>query len=400
MRRLSPGAAGKQYDVGVKKTLPAFFFRFFVFSLSTTAAMGILLFLFVWIVHPPYLTRAVNSRLKEIPGYKARVARVKVEPWGARVVVDGVAIEKLERTAPAMFLKADRVTADLSWGGIIGGDWEADVFLDKPEALFLMRQRLPGQPRKVGVWQAFFSGLRPFRVGTVKIRNGDLRIQNEESIPPADFSFNGIIAEGANMANRADRLGKGPARLEGQCRFMGHAPLRLFVEVVPFQEHATFRMKGQLDRFELKTLNPSLRHFTGTDIEAGVIDVEAELSAEGAEFSGNVKRRVEGLDVIGRAEEHLGFIQRVKEFVFEVWLKGRQKDGVMAAEYRLAGPLGYRDADVFLACVWAAKSAFLQSLRPVIPPEIRMGTPEQAEEEWMALQDRERKKAGRHPGPR
>lgn len=312
--------------------------------------------------------------------------------------MDRLRLEKNEEQAPAAFLSVETITLDLSWRDLLRGRYVFTVRLKNPKTLFLMRQRKPGQARKFGLWQPFFAKLSPFRIDRVIISNGSLRLRNDEDIPPTDIYFDRIDVEGTNLANRPSLLRPVPTRVAGTGRMMNEAPLTLEVEAKPFEEHATFELTGKLERFDLTRLNPVLRHYTGVDIERGFMTVQGKFSSTDGKFDGRVHRESEELNILGKTDAHLSFIQTAKEFIFEAWLNSK-KDKTshnLEADYELVGPLGYMDQDLFLAAVWVSKSAFLQSLRPTLPKTVTMGTPEQAEEEWMALQAKQRKKLQKH----
>lgn len=364
---------------------------------AVVLSLGLLLPLVVvvglWCSLSWFLTREANRRLGEIPGYAASVGRVRVGLVPLRLMVRDLKIDKREEAAPAVFLTLASGTVEVSPGALLWGRWVLRVGLDRPAGRFLMRQRKPGQPRKFALWQRFFAKLPLFRISQLSITDGSLRLQNGEDIPPLDLTFDRIEGTVTHLSNRPGHFGK-PPRLEGSARMMGQAPMTLVIETKPFQERVDFHLKGSLKGFDLSTLNPVLRHYTGVDLERGRMDVEGDLTASGGRFRGRVQRTISGLKVIGPREHHRGLVPLLKEAFLQAWLNRRKDDtGDITGGYALSGPLGYMNADVFLAGVWVAKSAFLQSLRPTLPPEVVMGSPAQAEADWMALQARERAKA-------
>ncbi len=350
----------------------------------------------LWFLHPRYLTREINKRLAQIPGYNGEVAKARVG-FAGTLIIKQFRIDKNEEKAPAAFISADTIILDLSWRHLLKKNLVGTIKLQNPKSLFLMRQRKPGQARKFALWQPYFATFPSFRINRIKIVNGSLRVRNDEDIPPTDLYFDQINAEGTNLTNRPQLLLSSSTRVRGMGRMMNEAPLTVDVEVNPFQEHAAFKLKGKLERFNLTRLNPVLRYYTGVDLEKGYATIEGKFSAGEGHFTGRVHRKCEELDILGKTDTHLTFIQAAKEFIFEKWIKGKKdKDsGNLEADYDLSGPLGYMDQDIFLATVWVGKSAFLQSLRPTLPEAVKMGSPEQAEEEWMELQARERKKIRR-----
>ncbi len=357
----------------------------------------ILLAAVAWNLHPKYLTREINKRLAQIPEYHGEVQRAEINPLTGNLTITGLRLHKNKKTAPAGFGSAEKIVVQFSWRALLKRQYLLAVHVEKPVTRFLMRQRKPGQPRKVALWQPFFAKLPPFRMNRVTISDGSLRVRNDEDIPPTDLFFDQINLEGTNFTNRESLLLPSPVKVSGTGRMMNEAPLTLEVEAVPFKEHATFTLKGKLERFNLTRLNPVLRNYTGVDIEKGFTSVDASFSVEGQNFKGRVHRTSEELIILGKTDGHLPFIQGLKEVMFEKWLNRRKdKEGNLEADYDVTGPLGYMDQDIFLAAVWVAKTAFLQSLRPTLPETVTMGMPEQAEEDWMALQARERKKAAAH----
>jgi hypothetical protein len=342
-----------------------------------------------------FLTDAVNRRLATIPHYKAHVARADIRFRPLGVVIDGLSFGKDEVAAPAAFVTIHRLQIFIVPSALRHKFFLIDhVSLDGADSLFLMRQRKPGQPPKFGLWQKFFEGLPAFWVRRVSVRNGSIRIRNDEDIPATDIYFSRVNVHGSNMANRRWLVkGGSKARLEGTGRMMDHAPLWMSVEAEPFASSATFRLKGRLRDFRLVTLNPVLRHYTDMDLNNGLLDIDGDIAVGGGVYVGDVRRSQAGVKVFKKGEKHGGLGIFMKEFFVQAWLNRQAgKDGKIDETYILTGPLGYLNHDVFLAGAWTAKTAFLQSMRPRMPEKVEMGPPEQAEAEWMELQAKEREK--------
>jgi hypothetical protein len=343
---------------------------------------------------PGFLADALDRRLRAVPGYDGGVGSVRWEWLRPRLIVSRFRLDKRDATPPAFFLSADEIRVGLSRRELLRGKLVLELTLERPRVLFLMRQRTVGQPRKVRLWHAFFAHSPPFRVERLTVVDGALRFRNDQCIPPLDIRFDRVSLTADNLANRRSLIAAGPTTVAGRGRLMDHAPVRIEVAATPFSEHPAFRLAGDVKDLDLLFLNDILRHHTGLELKQGVLDMGGEFTAADGEFRGRVDRRIRNLSVRSR---HRGMIMGVKEWIFQSWIDRREDDdtGSIDDDFGLSGPLGYTDQDVFLAAVWVAKSAFLQTLRARVPPDVRLDTPEQAQDRWAALQALERAKNGR-----
>ena len=107
------------------------------------ALLFALLLAAVWWVPSWCLTRAVNGRLRSIPGYDGGVGGVRLSWWPLALVVTDLRIEKREETAPAAFVTVPSARVDVGLGSLLGGRVRLRIRLDRPDARFLMRQRKP-----------------------------------------------------------------------------------------------------------------------------------------------------------------------------------------------------------------------------------------------------------------
>lgn len=362
----------------------------FLFVLAAVLGMAS----FALRVLPKILTHRINGRLRAVSGYDGGVERVRLKWAKPRLILHQFHLNKRDATPPGVFLSADQISIGFSWSALLRGNLVLDVTLEKPRIVCLMRQRGIGEPLKYGLWQEFFAPRVPFRMDRVTINDGILRFQNDQSIPPIDVTFDEVTLTADNLANRESMVLPKTTLIKGCGRLMDHAPVRLSVEMEPFKKHSTFRLKGEVKDFNLVFLNEVLRHYTGLELKKGSLTMGGEFTVRDGEFNGRVHRRIEGLIVRSR---HRGFINGMKEIYFQAWIDRREDTitGRIENDFRLSGPLGYMDQDAFLAAVWVAKSAFLQSLRARMTGEIRMGTPEEAQDKWAAQQAREREKRAR-----
>jgi len=339
---------------------------------------------------PGLLLRELNRRLASIPGHDGRAQTLRIGWREGAVSIGGFSLEKKERTAPAVFVTARSATARVDWAALRRRRLVLDVSLEKPDALFLMQRRRPEMPRRTGLWRP--QGLPPFALRELRITDGKIRLRNDDVIPPTDIFFDGIELAFRNMANRPSLLASATATIAGTGRFMGRGALALDVAVRPFQPHAVYVASGSLRGFDLKAVNPLLRHYTGMDLEGGTLDVSGRFAAADGVYAGTVHRAIADVNV-KRKREKMPFPTAVKEWLFETWIRMKAgKDGRVVNDYELTGPLGFMDGDLLLAIVWPLKTAFEQSLRPTLPPRVEADSPEVVEERWMKQQAEERAK--------
>jgi len=366
--------------------------RFLYFA----GAVFLLVALAVYWALPTVLTSCLNSRLQTIPGYDGGVKKVSLECVRPRLVLHRFQLNKRDKVPTAAFLSADEISFDFSWGQLLRKNFVLNVTAEKPRIVVFLLQRAVGQPRRFGLWQKFFARLPSFRADRVTFKDAILQFKNEQSIPPIDIHFDNVMITATNMANRKEMILPAETVVEGRGLLMNQAPMSVSVKAGTFKKHASFQLKGEVKDFNMMLLNDFLRHYSGLELKSGRLNMGGEFTAKDGGFHGRAHRQIEHLGIRSR---HKGLVKSMEEMFLQAWIDWHMENpkGRIENKFQLSGPLGYTDQDVFLAAVWVGKSSFLQSLKAGIPAEIRMGTPEEAQDRWAARQaiEREKLKKGR-----
>lgn len=357
---------------------------------------------------PSFLLREINNRLQRVPGHRGGVVDLQLDWKTPRLTLSRLRFNKLEDAPPGAHFSAEEISADLSWRQLLRGRFILNIKLEKPEITALMRQRLVGQPLQKGVWQPFFLRLPPFRIDKLVVHDARLRFRNDQAVPPINIYFDQVDGAATNLANRAYLVVPGTGTVvQGEGRLMDQSPMWIWVGVEPFAKSPSFVMRGEVKDFDMKFLNDTLRYYTGLEVRDGRLSMGGEITADGRAFKGRLHRRIEKL-VIKNADP--GLFKGMKAVFAQTWINWHvdKTTGRIDNEFELAGPMGYLEEDVFLAAVWAGRSAFIQSFRANLTDEVQLDLPETAQDEWAEQQAREREKAekkkkssdGKQPKPK
>ncbi len=346
------------------------------------------------VVAATILLQQINNRLRTIPGYDGRVKAVHLGWLTPSVSARGFSLVKRDQKAPGAILSAQSIEADFFWTALWRGRFVLNVTLDKPDMLFLMRERRVGQARVTGLWRKPFEQFPSFLLNRLAMHHALLRFKNDDALPPIDVSFNDVDLLATSIANRPELVRSQWVAVEGRARMQGHAPLWLAIHVKPFSEQAEFDIQGALSDFNLPVMNSIMRYYTGLELEKGQLNMRLKLAAHGGAFRGRVQRSIDHLTI---RKTDRGVITSVKENIAQAWLSGHEQPPTdrLEKEFEYAGPLGYLDHDTLLASVWVAKGAFIQALKVKVPAQVHPVPPEQALDEWAEFQAKQRKKAKR-----
>jgi len=360
-----------------------------------TVVLGLLLALvLVYLVLPILLLQSLNRRLQSIPGYDAHVRALELSWLKPGVTFHHVNLAKREKTAPGALVSAERVHVQLSGRALLRRELVMDITVEKPDMTFLMRERRVGQPKPLGIWRDPFVSLPPFRVHQAIFRDGSLRFDNADAIPPIHVFFDALTMSVTHVANSIRMKSPGPSLVKGEARMQGQAPVTLSMTLDPFAEDATFTVAGTLKRFDLVAMNPAMRHYTGLTLARGSLTMQADLAIHDGRFKGRIQRSIHDLTI---EKKQRTLLKAIKEDVAQAWLNWHEDNDTQRIEktFDYEGPLGYLEDDLVLAAVWVIKGAFIQALKAKVDDKVVTVLPEQALDEWAQWQAKERKKAKR-----
>jgi hypothetical protein len=318
----------------------------------------------------------VNKTLAELPGYSGSVADIDISLWRGAYQIEGLRIMKTGGRVPVPFVSARLVDLSVEWKALIHGSIVAEIELFAPKLNFVNAEKPAERQTEVdSKWTDTVMKLVPFDINRVALHNGQVHYRDLEADPRVDVFVQKLNAVAYNLTNSQKLGGNLYARFEGDALAMGSGAIKFKGRLNPYADQATFDFNFQLDKLELKQLNPFLKAYANVDAEAGTLSMDAEFSASNGRFKGYVKPFVDHLQILKWNEEKENFFGKLWEGVVQVAseLITNQKKDQIATRIPFSGAIENPNADVWTTIGGLLKNAFLQALRRGLERSIHIG---------------------------
>lgn len=325
---------------------------------------------------PFVVKRYVNKTLDELPGYSGSIADIDISLWRGAYQIDGLRIVKTGGRVPVPFVSARVIDLSVEWKALFDGSIVAEIELFGPKLNFVNAEKPAERQTEVdSKWTDTVKKLVPFDINRVAIHNGQIHYRDLESDPRVDVFVQKLNAVARNLTNSEKFGGNLYATFEGDALAMGSGGIKFKGRLNPYADQPTFDFNFELDKLELKQLNPFLKAYANVDAEAGKLSLDAEFAASKGRFTGYVKPFVEDLTVLKWNEEKENFFGKLWEGIVQLAseLITNQKKDQIATKIPFSGRVESPDADVWTTIGGLLKNAFLQALRRGLERSIHIG---------------------------
>ncbi len=323
---------------GVWKTL------FFLFLILVTARAS-----------APYLLKGWLENKLEDQGHTARIDDVDLNLWRGAYEAEGIRISK-EGAPNEVLFSALKLDLSVDWSHALRGEWVGEIVIDQPVIAIDARQK-----KSEIDWQERLQSMFPLRINEFRVQKGVLRYQTGQ----ADLVLENLYVRANNLTNVESLARKRHATALFTADIAEKGRLRARLDLNPFAPSPTFELNAGIRDTTLASLAAILREQANLDVEAGLIDLEIEATAEDGRYSGTVRPTFEGLEAFrwkeeGKASELFGKLREGLPDGVEKALEGRR-----LGEYKVSATLA-KDQDIESAVLQVLVDSFSRAVVPEI----------------------------------
>lgn len=317
----------------------------------------------------PYAIKSyVNDTLDQLEDYDGRISDVDLHIIRGAYEIEGIEILKSDGGTNIPFFKADELDLSVEWRQLLNRALVAEIVFLKPQINFVAgapskKQEQTGQEEP---WTEVVRELFPLKINKFAIENGSIHYRDPYGKPDIDVYANDLWLTATNLTNSEKLSETLMANVEAHARAMGKSPIKLQLDLNPYEKEPTFNLNFSLEKLDMTLLNDFFRQYADIDVQKGTLALYSEVAASKGEFDGYAKPFLRNLDVLDIKKEDLSMTQKVKEGLAE-WVgsvfKNRDQDTV-ATKVQLSGRLDQPDIGIFSAIGSVLRHTFIQALQP------------------------------------
>lgn len=261
---------------------------------------------------PVALQRYVNQTLNSAEGYDGHVGDIDLAIWRGAYVIHDVEIKKAQGNVYAPFFTAEKIDLSILMAAVLRGNLVGELIFHKPTVNIVVTDEgtedadAPEDIEQTGEqsdWQRVVTDLFPLRFDLVEVREGELHYRKPDSDPKVDVYLTNLNATLENFTNSRELSDSLVATLTADAAVMRNGSLDFTLEMDPYADQAQFDFKGKLLDLKLASIDDLIRAYTPIDVEAGTLDVVAELAAQGGRLTGYVKPLLHNVEVFKWRED-------------------------------------------------------------------------------------------------
>jgi hypothetical protein len=216
--------------------------------------------------------------------------------------------------------------------------------------------------------------LFPFTINRFEIREGDIHYRDFHSNPKIDIHLDHLNATATGLTNAQEKTSRLPASFHAKGRAMGHAPLRLDMNIAPLASSPTFDLNAELLDLNLRELNDFFRAYAHVDVEKGSISLFTEMAAADGRFKGYIKPLAKNLEVLDLEEDDKNPLQLAWESmvagvgkIFE-----NRPEEQVATQIPFSGRFSDPEPEIWSTVGYLLRNAFIRALNPELNNSIRL----------------------------
>jgi hypothetical protein len=324
---------------------------------------------------PYFLRDYINQQLHRMENYDGHVASVHVALWRGAYALRELTIVKRKADKNSPFCAIDELQLAIQWKALLHGS-----VVGKAEFIAPTLNLVQGESSadtQLGTdqnWAKSLEKLFPFKFNEVNIHRGTVRFK-APGIPNRDaMVLHGIEAGITNLTNVLDRNNEAFARFELHGRMLGNAPLRIDGRMNPYADSPTFEIDLQLERVQLKELNPWLAVYAKVNADDGSISLYSSSAAADRKFKGYVKPILKDVKIVSVEAEHANPLEKLWAALvqFAATIFKNQPHDQLATKIPFSGTIDDPKAGVFATVVNVLRNAFVAAFSSSIDQKIKV----------------------------
>lgn len=228
-------------------------------------------------------------------------------------------IQKLEvtkrNTQDAALLFVEEIDFSLAWRAILKKNITLDITIKNPTINLSdskqNEKKQQGFEEPIDKWNDALNTIVPISIETLKIHDGTIIFRNLDIGGNLKVEMNKIEVEAKNLRSRA----KGQlSPIKFSAILQNHAPLSAYGHIEMLSEPLQVDLDFKIEKFNLTTINKTLRYYIPVDISKGVLSAYGEAATSQGKAVGYAKVFFSDGDIIAKNQYFVG----AKHFFIEI----------------------------------------------------------------------------------
>ncbi|QPG05591.1 DUF748 domain-containing protein [Salinimonas marina] len=342
--------------------------------------LGLLLVVLAIRIALPYAAQWYINRTLSQPGeYQGRVGDVDLMLWKGAYSLDNLLIIKQGGSLSRPLFQSDSIEFSLLWSALMDGAVVGTVTLRRPEINFI--DATDDSQDQVGVsenWLNLASQLFPLQIDKLEIINGRIGFYNPDTAPPIEVALHAINGAAFNLVNSRDLSKDLVARAQFQANTAEQGTLALNAKLDPSTRKPTFDIDVQAKNVALVNFKNLLDTYAPFDLEAGSLELAAELASDDGHLKGYIKPILHDVTVFSWkgdiVEDDDGFFAGIVEagsaLIAEIF--ENQSEEQIATRIQLSGNLDDPDTPILPAIGAIIENAFINAIQGTVEGSVEL----------------------------
>ena len=328
----------------------------------------------------PYAAQWYINRTLSQPGeYQGRVGDVDLMLWKGAYSLDNLIIIKQGGSLERPLFQSQSIEFSLLWSALIDGAVVGNVTLLGPEINFIdASDDTRDQVGESGNWLNLASQLFPLQIDKLEILDGRIGFYNPDTTPPIDVALHAIDGAAYNLVNSRDLSKDLVARAQFQANTAEQGTLAVKAKLDPSTRKPTFDIDVQAKNVALVNFKNLLDTYAPFDLEAGTLELAAELASDDGHLQGYIKPILHDVTVFSWkgdiVEDEDGFFESIMEagsaLIAEIF-ENQSKEQI-ATRIELSGELDNPDTPILPALGAIIENAFINAMNGAVEGSVEL----------------------------
>jgi hypothetical protein len=324
------------------------------FNRTWRVVLIVLVLLVAFRLSLPYIVaRHVNNVLSSLDGYRGSIHDIDIHLYRCAYQIDSIKIFKVAGNQEIPFVSIPLTDLSIEWDALFNGALVGEISFHEPVLNFIGERESLSEEREgekpseqTGEdvdWTQPINQLMPFDINRLNIHDGKLAFYDLSTSPKVDLFLDNVELEALNLNNAKDNPEPLPSRVYLQATSIGNGQLNMAMRINVLKHIPDLDLDLRFENVDLRALNDFFKAYGHADVEAGRLNLYAELAASEGEITGYAKPLFTELKVVDWKKDNeepaellwdsmVGFLtevfenQRKNQFVTRVPLEGEIDD--------------------------------------------------------------------------
>ncbi|HEX4792330.1 MAG TPA: DUF748 domain-containing protein [Humisphaera sp.] len=241
-----------------------------------------------------FLPRAVrwyvNRTLDQSLIYQGRIGEITIHLWRGAYSIHDLRLDKVTGNVPVPFYSAKRVDFTMEWPAILHRKLVGRVVMEEPQLNFVdAPDDAESQTGEGGPWLKMIRDLFPFKINSVRVRNGSIHFRAFHTDQPVDVYLSKLNASVDDLTNINNDITPMLTTVKAKAKAMDQADFDFEMKLDPFSYHPTFHLATRLLGLDVTKTNDLVRSYGKFDFKGGWFDLVMEMDAKEGQIRGYIK---------------------------------------------------------------------------------------------------------------